>query len=243
MAAAFVFAISCKSTRMGGSAEPNTLSSAEKKEGWVLLFDGKTSEGWRGYNKQHFPAAWKVVDGTLHFKGADSGEPIPRDRGDIIFDKKFSNFRLKMEWKISPVGNSGIFYLGQEVEGWPIYKTAPECQVLDNDKHPDASKGKDGNRKASSLYDMIPAKPQNARPVGEWNEIEIEVNNGKVSHRMNGKTVVEYELWTDDWKAMVKDSKFPGLNPNWADVAKEGYIGFQDHNDSVWFRNIKILEL
>lgn len=242
MAAAFVFSISCKSTKTGGTAGANQLTKQEKEEGWVLLFDGKTSDGWRGYNKEHFPTAWEVVDGTLHFKGSGMGEAGRKDGGDIIYDKKFSNFRLRLEWKISSGGNSGIFYLGQEVEGWPIYKTAPECQVLDNVKHPDARMGKNGNRQASSLYDMIPANPQNAKPAGEWNEIEIEVYRGSVWHRMNGKTVVEYHLWTDDWKAMVKDSKFPGLNPNWADVAKEGFIGFQDHGDDVWFRNIRILE-
>lgn len=242
LAASFLFAVSCKSTKIGGSAEPNTLSKAELKEGWVLLFDGKTSEGWKGNNKSHFPTRWQIVDGTLHFPG---GQDVPnaRDRGDIITTKEFSNFRLKLEWKISPGGNSGIFYLGKETEGWPIYKTAPECQVLDNDKHPDAKKGKNGNRKAGSLYDLIPASPQNARPVGEWNQVEIEVNNGNVVHRQNGVEVVTYKLWTDEWNAMVKDSKFPGLNPDWANVPKKGVIALQDHSDDVWFRNIKILEL
>ncbi len=242
MAASFVFAISCKSTKTGRATAPNTLSKAEQEEGWVLLFDGKTSNGWKGNNKDHFPTKWKIVDGTLHCQGSGAGEAGSKDGGDIITTKEFSNFRLKLEWKISPGGNSGIFYLGKETEGWPIYKTAPEMQVLDNEKHPDARAGKDGNRQAGSLYDLIPAVPQNARPVGEWNEVEIEVYRGSVWHRQNGKTVVEYHLWTDDWKAMVKDSKFPGLNPDWANVPKKGVIALQDHGDDVWFRNIKILE-
>jgi hypothetical protein len=239
MASALVFSMSCKSTQMSGKkAGQNQLTKKEKAEGWVLLFDGETSEGWRGDNKAHFPTKWKIVDGTIHF----SGKTAPGDGGNIITTKEFSNFRLKLEWKISPGGNSGIFYLGKETEGWKIPKTAPEMQVLDNEKHPDASKGKNGNRKAGSLYDLIPATPQNARPVGEWNQVEIEVNKGKVRHIQNGETVVEYELWTDEWKAMVKDSKFPGLNPDWANVPKKGVIALQDHGNKVWYRNIKILE-
>ena len=240
MASAFVFSMSCKTSKIGGSSvEANQLTKQEIEEGWVLLFDGKTSEGWKGNNKSHFPTKWQIVDGTIHFPGKTAS----RDGGDIITTKEFSNFHFKIEWKIAPGGNSGIFYLGKETEGWPIYKTAPEMQVLDNEKHPDAKKGKNGNRKAGSLYDLIPANPQNASPVGEWNQVEIVVNNGKVRHIQNGKTVVEYELWTDEWKALVKDSKFPGLNPDWANVPKKGVIALQDHGDKVWYRNIKILEL
>ncbi|WP_321342783.1 DUF1080 domain-containing protein [uncultured Draconibacterium sp.] len=243
MATALVFSISCKSTKTGGSAGLNQLTKKEKEEGWVLLFDGKTSEGWRGNNKDHFPTGWEVVDGTLHCKASGQGEAGARDGGDIITTKEYSNFHLKMEWKIAEGGNSGIFYLGKEHEGWPIYKTAPEMQVLDNERHPDALLGKDGNRKAGSLYDLIPAKPQNAKPAGEWNTVEIICYNGTVVHKQNGETVVEYHLWTDDWKELVAGSKFPGLNPDWANVAKEGVIALQDHGDNVWFRNIKIKEM
>ncbi|WP_167619767.1 3-keto-disaccharide hydrolase [Maribellus sediminis] len=242
MAVAFVFTLSCKSSKTGGSAGLNQLTKQEKAEGWVLLFDGKTSEGWKGYNKDHFPGGWEIVDGTLHCKGSGQGEAGGRDGGDIVTTKEFSNFRLKLEWKISEGGNSGIFYLGKDNTKWPaIYYTAPEMQVLDNERHPDARAGKDGNRKAGSLYDLIPAVPQNAKPVGEWNEVEIEVYRGSVWHRQNGKTVVEYHLWTDDWNKMVADSKFPGLNPDWANIAKSGVIALQDHGDDVWYRNIKIL--
>lgn len=232
-----MLAISCSTEKVG----PNQLTKKEKAEGWVLLFDGTTSNGWRGNNRPDFPGGWEVVDGTLHCKSSGEGEAGSKDGGDILYDKKFSNFRLKLEWKISEGGNSGIFYLGQEVEGWPIWKTAPEMQVLDNERHPDARAGKDGNRMAGSLYDLVPAVPQNAKPAGEWNSIEIEVYKGSVWHRQNGETVVEYHLWTDDWKEMVAKSKFPGLNPNWVNVAKEGVIALQDHGDDVWFRNIKIL--
>jgi hypothetical protein len=237
MAGIFMLAISCSPEKVG----PNQLTKKEKAEGWVLLFDGTTSNGWRGNNRPDFPGGWEIVDGTLHCKGSGEGEAGSKDGGDILYDKKFSNFRLKLEWKISEGGNSGIFYLGREVPGWPIYKTAPEMQVLDNERHPDARAGKDGNRMAGSLYDLIPAVPQNAKPAGEWNSVEIEVYKGSVWHRQNGETVVEYHLWTDDWKEMVAKSKFPALNPDWANVAKEGVIALQDHGDDVWYRNIKIL--
>jgi hypothetical protein len=226
-----------------GQGSLNTLTAAEKAQGWILLFDGKTSKGWRGYNKQVFPAAWDTKNGTIHLSGSGKGEAGASNGGDIIYDKKFSNFDLKLEWKISEGGNSGIFYLAQEVPGWEIYRTAPEMQVLDNDRHPDALLGKDGNRKAGSLYDLIPAKPQNAKPAGQWNSVEIICYQGTVVHKMNGETVLEYHLWTPEWNELVKNSKFPALNPHWADVAKEGFIGLQDHGNDVWYRNIKIRPL
>ena len=242
LATAFVFSLSCKSSKIGSSSAMNQLTKKEKDEGWVLLFDGKTTDGWKGYNKDHFPTGWEVVDGTLHCKGSGQGEAGGRDGGDIITTKEYSNFRLKLEWKIAPGGNSGIFYLGKEDPKWPaVYFTAPEMQVLDNERHPDARAGKDGNRMAGSLYDLIPANPQNTKPAGEWNTVEIEVYQGSVWHRQNGKTVVEYHLWTDDWNKLVAGSKFPALNPDWANVAKSGIIGLQDHGNDVWFRNIKLL--
>jgi hypothetical protein len=235
----------CKSTsKVSGKkqAPVNTLSKAEKEDGWILLFDGKTSDGWRGYKKDHFPNGWQVVDGTLHCIGSGRGEAGSKEGGDIIYDKEFQNFNLKLEWKISEGGNSGIFYLGQETMDH-IYETAPEMQVLDNARHPDAKLGKDGNRQAGSLYDLIPANPQNAKPAGEWNSVEIIVYKGTVVHKMNGKTVLEYHLWTPEWNKLVAGSKFPKLNPDWADVASKGYIGLQDHGDDVWYRDIKIKEL
>jgi hypothetical protein len=240
LAGILAFAVSCQS---GKEAGPNQLTKEEAETGWQLLFDGATSNGWRGYNKTEFPSGWQVVDGTLHCVGTGTGEAGAENGGDIIFDKKFKNFHLKVEWKIGTGGNSGIFYLGQEVPEWPIWKTAPEMQVLDNANHPDAMLGKDGNRQAGSLYDLIPAKPQNSKPAGEWNTAEIICYKGTVVHKQNGETVLEYHLWTDDWKNMVANSKFPELNPDWANVAAEGYIAFQDHGDDVWYRNVKIKEL
>ncbi len=226
------------------TAALNTLTEKEKADGWILLFDGKTSDGWRGFKKEAFPKDWEIVDGSLHMKGSGRGEAGSAEGGDIIYDKKFSNFHLKLQWKISEGGNSGIFYLGQELPQFEeIWRTAPEMQVLDNERHLDANLGKDGNRKAGSLYDLLPAKPQNAKPAGEWNTAEILVYNGTVVHKQNGETVLEYHLWTPEWNELVAGSKFPEYNENWADVAKEGYIGLQDHGDDVWYRDIKLKEL
>ena len=226
------------------ATSPNQLSEKEKEEGWKLLFDGKSTDGWRGYLKDSFPEkGWIIEDGALKVQGAGTGEA--GNGGDIIFDEEFKDFELSLEWKISEGGNSGIFYLAEEIEGEPIFTSAPEMQILDNDRHPDAKLGKDGNRKAGSLYDLIPARPQNAKPVGEWNKVSILVYRGTVVHTQNGENVVEYHLWTDEWKEMIKDSKFKDwksfLNAGGDD--KKGYIGLQDHGDDVWFRNIKIKEL
>lgn len=222
----------------------NALTEEEKADGWVLLFDGESTDGWRGYGKDHFPVAWEIVDGTLHIQGSGRGEAGNKDGGDIIYDQEFQNFHVKLEWKVSEGGNSGIFYLGQETPEYDyIWKTAPEMQILDNERHPDANAGVDGNRQAGSLYDLYPAKPQNAKPAGEWNSAEIKVFKGSVWHMQNGETVVEYHLWTPKWNEDVANSKFPDLNEDWADVASKGYFGLQDHGDDVWFRNIKIKEL
>ena len=226
-----VISLSCGSAKKVAKTDTNA--------GTTVLFDGKTTTGWRGYNKTTFPEkGWEVVDGTLHCIGSGAGE-AGGSGGDIIYDKKFSNFELSLEWKISAGGNSGIFILAQEIPGEPIYKSAPEMQVLDNEKHPDAKLGVDGNRKAGSLYDLLPAKPQNAKPVGQWNQVKIMVYQGTVVFTQNGANVVEFHLWTDDWKRMVSNSKFKDWE--WfLNTAKEGYIGLQDHGNDVWFRNIKL---
>jgi hypothetical protein len=247
---AFVL-FSCKTTKaqagdkslgvaVAAPTELNALTATEKAEGWILLFDGKTTDQWRGYNKTDFPKGWNIEDNAMHCVGSGKGEA--GQGGDIITKEKFKNFELTLEWKISEGGNSGIFYLAQEIPGEPIWKSAPEMQVLDNLKHPDAKLGVDGNRQAGSLYDLIPAKPQNAKPVGEWNTVKIMVYKGTVVHYQNGVQVLEYHLWTDDWKKMCANSKFKDYT-HFVDTAPEGFIGLQDHGDDVWYRNIKIKKL
>lgn len=227
---------------IAAKGKDNTLTKKEKKEGWTLLFDGKSTDNWRGYSKEEFPKAWIIEEGALKCQGSGRGEAGAKDGGDIITKKKYQNFEFTLEWKISEGGNSGIFILGQEIEGDPIYMSAPEMQILDNERHPDAKLGENGNRKAGSLYDLIPADPQNAKPAGQWNKILITCYKGTVIFNQNGKNVVEFHLWTDEWKKMVANSKFSEW-PNFIDPASEGYIGLQDHGDDVWFKNIKIKEM
>ena len=225
-----------------------SCGTKEEDPNTIVLFDGTSLEGWRGYNKDHVPSRWTIEDGCLKFTGSGGGEAQTGEGGDIIYAaQKFKNFELELEWKVSKGGNSGIFYLAQETAG-PIYISAPECQVLDNENHPDAKLGIDGNRQSSSLYDMIPAKPQNSKPAGEWNKVKILCYKGTVVHYQNDVPVVEYHLWTPQWTEMLQKSKFSeerwpdafALLNNCGGENHEGYIGFQDHGDDVWFRNIKV---
>lgn len=237
--------------------ETDSISLPVDKDGYITIFDGKTLNGWRGYGKDHVPSKWTVEDGCIKFNGSGGGEAQDGDGGDLIFGHKFHNFELTLEWKISKGGNSGILYLAQEVTSTnkdgqevlePIYISAPEFQVLDNANHPDAKLGKDNNRQAASLYDMIPAKPQNAKPYGEWNTAKIMVYKGTVVHGQNGENVVEYHLWTPQWTKMLQESKFSqdkwplafDLLNNCGGEKREGFIGLQDHGDDVWFRNIRV---
>jgi len=221
-------------------APDNTLTETEIAEGWILLFDGETPGNWRGYNKDYFPNGWVIENGTLRCIGTGRGEAGGREGGDIIFDEKFSNFELSLEWKISPGGNSGIFYLAQERPDMTIWQTAPEMQVLDNTGHID---GRNEIHSAGSLYDLIGVPQDKVRPVGEWNHSKLIVFRGTVEHWLNGEMVVQYHLWTPRWNQMVAESKFPQYNPNWADVAQEGFVGLQDHGDDVWYKNIKLRRL
>ena len=216
-------------------------------EGFYILFDGKTLNGWRGYNRNDVPARWSVdaAEGAIKFSGSGQGEAQEGDGGDLIFGRKFKNFEFSMDWKVSPRGNSGIFYLAQEIKNEPIYISSPESQILDNEGHTD---GRNPLTASSSLYDMIAAIPQNAKPAGQWNNTTIIVDRGSVYHFQNGEMVVRYNLWTPRWTSMLQDSKFSQkdwplafeLLNNCGGSNREGYIGIQDHGDDVWFKNIRI---
>jgi hypothetical protein len=221
----------------------NTLTEQEKEEGWILLFDGETTNGWREYDGEAFPdTGWYIEDGCLVCENSGKGEA--GFGGDIIYDKQFTNFDLKLDWMIDSGGNSGIFFLARELPGKKIWYTAPEYQILDNfSNHVDNTLGKNGNRRAGSLYDLIPPDPQNAKGAMQWNSAEIISYEGTIVYKMNGETTLEFHLWTNEWNAMIADSKFPDFNPDFADVAKTGYIGLQDHGHAVWFKNIKLREL
>ncbi len=219
----------------------NTLSPEEKDSGWILIFDGKTTSGWRGYNKETFPDSGWVVEGSaLRCIASGMGEAGGAG-GDIIFNTRFKDFDFKFEWKIDTGGNSGVFYLAKELSGEPIWKSAPEYQILDNELYLDAGLGIAGNRLAGSLYDLVAADPQNAKPALEWNTGEIKVCQGTIVHFMNGEQVLECHIDTPGWKEMVSKSKFSEL-PEFGKYT-EGYIGLQDHGNNVWYRNMKIQPL
>jgi hypothetical protein len=216
-------------------AQHNTLTEEEQREGWILLFDGESLDHWRGYNSGTFPEeGWVAEDGALTVLEDGGG-------GDIITRHKYGDFVLKLEWKVQERGNSGIFYRGIEQPNQPIYWSAPEFQILDDENHPDAEMGEDGNRKSASLYDLIPADPQNSNPYGEWNSAKIVAKGSTIEHWQNGEKVVSYEMWTNEWYEMIRNSKF-SEHPEFGDP-REGHVGLQDHGDRVSFRNIKIKEL
>jgi len=229
------------------------LSSFKKdNEGFVIIFDGKTIKGWRGYGMSYLPPKWEISDDCLVLNQNGKGG------GDIIFDYKFRNFELELDWKIDKAGNSGIFYLGQEIKTkdpvngeykfQPIYLSAPEYQLLDNDNHPDASLGKNDNRRSGSLYDMIPADPQTCKAYGEWNKARIVVNKGNVTHWLNDTKVVEYSFIGQQWIDLLQSGKFGQMKwPLAFELMKdcggknhEGYIGLQDNGANVLFKNIRI---
>lgn len=208
-----------------GAPSPNTLTAAEQKAGWQLLFDGQTTKGWRSYGVDSMPDGWQVVDGAL--------TRVSR-AGDIITRDRFRDFELVADWLVPPGGNGGIFY--RAASGFDaIYWSAPEYQVLDDARHAD---GKSQLTSAGSVYGLYPATPGVANPAGQWNSARIVVRGNHVEHWLNGKQFAAYELGSEEWKAKVKASKFAA----WPDYGKaaEGYIGLQDHGDRVAFRNIKV---
>jgi hypothetical protein len=215
-------------------AAANTMSGspAAKGEGaWRPLFDGRTTAGWRGYKSQAVPAGWKVVDGVLVKDGKVKA-------ADIVTKDQFGDFELEFDWKLAPGGNAGVFYRGTE-EYDHIYWSAPEYQLLDDAAHKDG-----GNRltSAGSAYALYPPPAGVVKPAGEWNASRIVAKGPHVEHWLNGKKVVEYELWSPDWEAKVKASKFVDW-PNYG-RAKTGYIAIQgDHEGELALRNIRIREL
>ncbi len=224
----------------------NSLTAKEKKDGWKLLFDGKTTNGWRGAYRDKFPASgWAVEDGTLTIAKADGRES--RNAGDIVTDGEFSNFDLTFEFRLTEGANSGLKYFVVEQQPKPAGSAfGLEYQVLDDAKHPDAKMGRDGNRTVGSLYDLKPAQNKRVNPIGQWNQGRVLVNGAHVEHWLNGKKVLEYERGGDEFRKLVSMSKYatPAYNANGRfGEAPKGHILLQDHGDKVSFRDIKIKEL
>ncbi|MCI0338493.1 MAG: DUF1080 domain-containing protein [Acidobacteria bacterium] len=219
----------------------NQLTSGEKTAGWRLLFDGKTFNGWRGFHSDKVPAGWVIEDGSI--KKIQAQGELGQAGGDLITVDQFSNFELRLEWKLSPRGNSGIKYLVSESLP-PTGRSGIsfEYQVLDDDSHPDAKQGAAGTRTSGAVYDLIP--PSNARklkPVGEFNQVRIIVKGNHIEHWLNGIKVVEFDRTSADFKQRIAKSKFKDTK-GFGEAAK-GHVLLQDHGNAVWYRNIKIREL
>jgi cytochrome c len=214
----------------GSIPKPNTLTAEEQAEGWRLLFDGVSTKGWRNYQRKGLDARWRAIDGELTLTSGGGG--------DIVTQEQFENFELQFEWKISPNGNSGVFYNVRENGYEAVWHTGPEMQLIDDDGHPD---GRIPSHRSGANYDLQVPPYTVANPVGTYNRSRIVVNRGHVEHWLNGRRLAEYQLWSDEWEVLVKASKFATL-PDYG-RAHSGHIALQDHGDRVWFRNIKIREL
>lgn len=213
-------------------AQHNVLTSDELADGWELLFDGKTTEGWRGFKMEGMPAGWHVDDGCLITSG--EGDDL---RGDIITINQYEDFDLSLEWAISPGGNSGILFHILEGDSPSTYATGPEYQLIDDAGYP----GKlEERQQTGANYAMHPANKDRKvlMKVGEFNSSRISVEKGHVTHWLNDEIIVEYDLWTDDWYRLVREGKwkdYPGYG-----LARKGHIGLQDHGSFIRFRNIKL---
>lgn len=207
------------------SSSPNTLTAAEREAGWRLLFDGNSLEQWRGFRMDSMPSGWQAVDGAVTRVGSG---------GDIITRDTFTDFELRLEWKVEPGGNSGIMYRVTE-EDSSTYRTGPEMQVLDDSAHAD---GQNRLTAAGSAYGLYAAPAGVVRPAGEWNDVRLIVDGSHVEHWLNGQKVVEYELGSPEWEELVANSKFN----EWKlyGRARSGHIALQDHGDRVSYRNIRI---
>lgn len=213
----------------------NTLSRKEKKQGWILLFDGQTTNGWHTYLRDTVGSKWQVRNGAIIF---DTTKPR-NGGGDLVTNESFENFELQLEWKISKGGNSGIIFNIQEDRKYPAtYLTGPEMQVLDNI---DASDNKKQNHLAGCLYDMAgDSSVSKPKPLGEFNQVRILQNKGYLTLWLNGIKTYEGQIGSDEWNAMVAKSKFAA--PVFADFGKvaKGKIALQQHPGSSEWRNIKI---
>ncbi len=219
----------------------NTISEREAKEGWKLLFDGKTTNGWRGAKLDKFPAkGWVVENGILKVLAGNGGEST--NGGDIVTTRTYRNFILKVDFKITKGANSGIkYFVDPSMNKGAGSAIGCEFQILDDLRHPDAKLGVKGNRKLGSLYDLIPAPANKPFDINQFNTAMIVVRGNHVEHWLNGVKLLEYERNNQEWNALVAYSKYKNW-PNFGNFT-DANILLQDHGNEVWFKNVKILEL
>lgn len=230
---------SCNSKGKTSAHEPNTLSDEQKKEGWQSLFDGKTKNGWHSFNNATSADAWKAEDSTLYLKGSKTNGWQTANGGDIIYEKTYKNFHLKIDWKVPKGGNSGVMFYSQEGPQYQYpWQTGIESQVLDNK---DAGDAKILKCKGGDLYDLVSCSIDVVKPAGEWNQLEIISNNGKLIEILNGTKVIEMQIWDENWKNLVAGTKFKDM-PGFG-MFRSGKIALQDEGNDVWYRNIYIKEL
>jgi len=225
-----------------GAQEPNTLSAKEKKDGWVLLFDGKTTKGWRGAYMESFPSkGWDVRDGMMIVQGFGGGEAA--QGGDIVTVDEYASFELSVDFKLTPGANSGIkYFVIEQQPRTPGSAKGLEFQLLDDARHPDAKLGVNGNRTLASLYDLIPAPGEKVvKPMGEWNTARITVKGRHVEHWLNGARVIEFERGDAAFRALRAMSKFKDMST--FGEAERGHILLQEHGSQVFFRNVKLRSL
>lgn len=218
----------------------NTLTEQEKKDGWMLLFDGKKIDQFRNFKKKTIGSGWVINDNAIHLNAVkEEGKWQAKDAGDIITNESYENFEFKYEWKITNCGNSGVIFNIVEADKYDyVWHTGPEMQVLDNICHPDT---RYPTHRAGDLYDLIESKFPCSKPAGQWNKAMIKSKDGKVDFYLNGYKTVSFDIRSKEWKDMIAKSKFKDM-PDFG-LAKGGHIALQDHGDKVWFKNIKIRKL
>ncbi|WP_273046354.1 DUF1080 domain-containing protein [Pseudoalteromonas sp.] len=206
----------------------NQLTNEEQKAGWQLLFNGQDMSHWRNFKSDEISPQWVITDGAMM---------LTKGGGDILTKKMYRNFDLKIDWKISTKGNSGIFVLADEL-GSMIYSHAPEVQIIDNEEHPD---NEIDSHLSGSIYDLFAAPKAAHKPANTWNKVRIQMHDKHLQVWQNGISTLSIVIGSNTWDTLVKNSKFS----TWLNfaTADRGHIGLQDHGDKVWFKNIKIKEL
>lgn len=236
-----LMAAACNTNTATSSSETaDTRQAGSNDDEWISLFDGESLDGWHTYGQESAGSAWKAEDGVLYLDVENRADWQAEGGGDILTEEEFEDFHLQLEWKISENGNSGImFYVDEDPDQYDYpWHTGPEMQILDTDGHPD---GKIYKHRVGDLYDLVAASEDAAKPVGEWNEVEIISKDAQLEFYLNGVNIVSTPLWNESWQQLIKESKFRDM-PDFGKMTK-GKIALQDHGDPVWFRNIRIKRL